>query len=262
MEADNKPPTNEPWSITTYFSEIRLFFAHPPSRFLLLNAFMYGVVMTVPDTFFFISLERDFKVSRTYSGICASAQIVASIPLFWFSDLLISRHGHFRLMFIAESVCLIRLLSYVILQPGVPGALYFLPIVQVLHGVTFALFWSSAVDAIHKLAPKDLTTSCIAALNVTYFTMAGAVGNVLWGTVYDHNTGGVVTVYWYATFLLVITILVLRQSASIITMGIADGVAGEGFAAQTSVNSQRAGVRNQTSSRSSSDRLKDGSIDL
>jgi hypothetical protein len=33
----------------TYVHEVSLFFAHPTCRALLVNAFFYGVVMTVPE---------------------------------------------------------------------------------------------------------------------------------------------------------------------------------------------------------------------
>jgi hypothetical protein len=45
------------------------FILHKTYRTILINSFLYGVIMTVPDTFLFVHLERDYGASRTYSGI-------------------------------------------------------------------------------------------------------------------------------------------------------------------------------------------------
>jgi predicted MFS family arabinose efflux permease len=77
-----------------------------------------------------------------------------------------------------------------------------------IHGLNFALYWSASIDAIHKLAPKDLRTICIAVLNVSYHTFGGALGNLIWGIVYDYH--GVVNVYKYAAFLMIGIVVLLK----------------------------------------------------
>lgn len=57
---------------TSTYNGIRNFFkfkVYNTYRTILINSFLFGVVMTVPDTFLFVNLERDFGASRTYSGI-------------------------------------------------------------------------------------------------------------------------------------------------------------------------------------------------
>ena len=46
-------------SIIVYITTLRQFLAHTSCRVVVINALVYGVVMTVPDTFLFISVERD-----------------------------------------------------------------------------------------------------------------------------------------------------------------------------------------------------------
>ena len=46
-------------SIIVYITTLRQFLAHSSCRVVLINSFFYGIVMTVPDTFLFISVEKD-----------------------------------------------------------------------------------------------------------------------------------------------------------------------------------------------------------
>jgi predicted MFS family arabinose efflux permease len=104
--------------------------------------------------------------------------------------------------------------------------LYVLPVVQLLHGFNFALYWAAAVDAIHKLSPKELTTTSMAALNVAYATFGAAVGSFLWGYVYD-SYGGVKSVYNCSALLLICTIAVLSGSRSLLNSANFTHLAGE-----------------------------------
>jgi predicted MFS family arabinose efflux permease len=199
----NTPMRND---LLSYISEMRQFFQSPPCRALLINIFGFGMAMTVPDTFLFISLEKDFHASRTYSGLCTATSIVACIPLFYYSESLLVKYGHFRMIMVAEYSCVIRLFLYSILPPSWPLSIYFILVVQMIHGLNFALLWSAAVDAMDKLSPSSLQTSCMAMLNVMFFTLSGACGNIIWGIVYDHS-GNVVVVYWASAVCLIFFIV-------------------------------------------------------
>ena len=198
-----------------YFTGLFSYMSNAPCRAILFNSFLYGVVMTVPDTFLFVSLDVDFKASRTFSGMITSTSIIACLPLFWYSTSLIAKHGHYNLIFLAESSCVVRLLAYSLLSPTRKLSLYILPGIQLIHGLNFALYWSATVDAIYSLAPVELTTICIAALNVTYYTFGGAVGNILFGFVYDYY-GGARCVYLCAVVLLLGTLGLLKSQQIII----------------------------------------------
>jgi hypothetical protein len=199
-----------------YAVEVYMFLSHATCRAILVNAFLYGMVMTVPDTFLYISLEKDFNASRTYSGIVTTISVLGCIPLFWYSNYYIAKYGHFNIIFFSECTCVIRLFSYALLSPTWPFSLYVLPVVQLIHGLNFALYWSAAVDAIHKLSPKELNTTSMAALNVAYATFGAAVGNLLFGYVYDLS-GGVNSVYNFSAILMILTIGLLSGSGSLLS---------------------------------------------
>ena len=198
-----------------YMKELSTYLSNAPCRAILINSFLYGVVMTVPDTFLFVSVEQDFKASRTYSGLLTSTSILACLPLFWFSGGLIMKYGHYKLIFTSQFTCIARLILYSLLAPDQSMSLYFLPCIQLIHGLNFALYWSAAIDAIHKLAPAELQTICIAALNVSFYTFGGAAGNVIWGHLYDYSKG-IFYVYLYSSLLLFCTVVLLRSQCSIL----------------------------------------------
>ena len=110
-----------------YAKEVYMFLSHATCRALLVNAFLYGIVMTVPETFFYISLEEDFDASRTYSGIITTISVLGCIPLFWYSTYFIATYGHFNIIFMSECSCVLRLFAYALLSPKWRFSLYVLP---------------------------------------------------------------------------------------------------------------------------------------
>ena len=212
----NKSTQSQPLTLNGYIREIRRFLMDAPCRILLFNAFVYGVVMTVPDTFLFISLEKDFAASRTFAGLCTTTSIIACIPIFWHSERLIERYGHYKMIFFAEVSCVARLLGYALCPTGWPQSKYFILAIQIIHGVNFALFWSAIVDAMYKFAPKDLSASCMATLNIVYFNLSAAIGNLVWGILYDLS-GGVTTVYVTSAIMLAICLAWFQRTEILIT---------------------------------------------
>ena len=95
---------------------------------------------------------------------------------------------------------------YTLVKPSTPNAELVLLSLQFIHGVNFALFWSASVDAIFKLAPPELENSCMATLNMIYHTIAGIVGNVVFGYLFDY--GGSELVYLSSAGVLALSIAI------------------------------------------------------
>jgi predicted MFS family arabinose efflux permease len=196
-------------SLSTYFADMRSFFSVATSRILLVNTFIYGLTMTIIDTFMYVSVEKDFGASRTFSGACTAASIISCLPVFYYSEYLLVRYGHFKLILVAEWACVVRLLLLSMLNPKRAFSQYFLLCIQLIHGLNFALFWSAAVDALFKLSPPGLTSSCLSTLNVMYFTLSGSAGNLLWGYVYN-TLESLSVVYFLGAALLSCMLLVFQ----------------------------------------------------
>lgn len=209
-------------SIIVYTTTLRQFLAHNSCRVVIINALVYGIVMTVPDTFLFISVEKDLGASRSFTGILTTTSILACLPLFYHSDALIAKYGHFKMILVSQQLCVLRLLMYALIPSnlGKKMSLGLILIISLIHGVNFALFWSAVVDTMYILSGNiteyhlvncspsllftdycgstrsggDLKASFMAALNLSFFTLGGAVGNALWGYLYT-LFGGIFYVY-------------------------------------------------------------------
>lgn len=201
--------------LQSYMRMVTQFTSSAPCRLILTNSLCYGVVMQVPDTYLFISLEKDFHASKSYSGFCTTVSIVACLPLFWYSQLLISKYGHHRLIFVAQALCVLRLVCLSLLVPSWEYSIYAILFVQLLHGFNFALFWSASVDAIFKFSPKDLASSSMALLNMVFFTGGGAVGSLVWGFIYEWG-GGVTHVYLISSLTLLVNVLYFFSEESLL----------------------------------------------
>ena len=57
--------------------------------------------------------------------------------------------------------------------------------VQVLQGLTFALMWSSAMEHVHKIAPKELIVTILMVNSMMHFGICGLLGNVLGGIIFN-----------------------------------------------------------------------------
>lgn len=202
------------YSLIQLFRELRQFFSNAPCRIILLTAIAYGAAMTVPDTFIFISLERDFHASRSFSGWLTIVSICSEIPIFWYSEYIISSVGVFRMIMIAMVTCVFRLLILSAISIDNHFSLVFLLILQLTHGLNFGLFWLAVADSILKLAPDGLLTSSMAALNIAYYTCGGSLGNLLWGWIYQSL--GVNSVYRIAAVVVILIVIAFRRTDSIL----------------------------------------------
>ena len=98
---------------------------------------------------------------------------------------MIRNYGHYKMITFAQVLCVIRLALYTFISPKTKNAAVYISCIQIFHGFNFALFWAAAVDAIAKLTPKEVANSCLASLNIIYFTFSGIVGNSVVGYIYD-----------------------------------------------------------------------------
>jgi len=185
------------------------FFSDRACRLLLTNALLYGIIMSVVETYLVLAIEKEYHANRTYSGSCTLMATLGCIPVYYFGKRLISAYKHSSLILFAMSVLVIRLVLQGVLQPNYWGHTYTLELlllVQVLHGGCYGLFWIVCVDAIYQLSPKHLRTSCMATLNCFYSVAGFSIGSLVWGFVYDYCGGMTYKFYVCAVISLLVVI--------------------------------------------------------
>jgi hypothetical protein len=104
LPSEPRPAANGAWKslvrqFCIFLTKYRMFFQAQGTCILAVNIFVYGSVMVVPDTFFFISLEREYDSSRTFNGLCTTVSTIACLPIFWWSILnnVIFKYGNLLL---------------------------------------------------------------------------------------------------------------------------------------------------------------------
>jgi MFS transporter, PPP family, 3-phenylpropionic acid transporter len=154
-------------------------------KHLLMNILAYGVVMSAVDSVIFTSLIKDYHTSASFGGMYTGVGVLSCLPAFYLSTALIEKHGHYNIMRFAQCACALRLFLMSLLPSRWEYSASCLLGTQLLHGASFALFWATAVDIMYKLAPPDMKNVSLGILNALYFTIGGAIGNILWSFVMD-----------------------------------------------------------------------------
>ena len=190
-----------------YGEQYRGFIGSGAIKTLLFNVLAYGTIMQVHDTFIYLLLERDFHASRTFSGLLTTVAVLSTLPLFWYADSLIKNYGHYRMILVSQTTCLLRLLIVSTIDPYWNYGLHVILLTQIIHGLNFALFWSAAVDLMAKLAHPDIKNGCMAALNMAYYTLGAAAGSFAWGAV-DLRWGSMRVMYLIAAAATILMILI------------------------------------------------------
>jgi len=147
---------------------------------------MAGASMAITDIYLFLWLD-----------VCGGTPMLMGIALFCtcVTEVVIFYNGARIKQALSLDWCLIltpfaysvRQVYYWMLPSlGSPWAV--LP-VQFLHGVTFGLYWNTANDFVHEIAPKGLTASMMGVFSAV--NSAGSLaGSLLGGIAYDAFGGG------------------------------------------------------------------------
>ncbi len=112
---------------------------------------------------------NDVQVSYCYS-LAAAAEVL----VFWFSDRLLAGRSAVRFMIAAALVQATRW-TLVWAFPSIAVVIWS----NLLHAVTFGLFFAASVVFVHRLSPAELRTSGQTLLALAYFGFAALGGNLL-----------------------------------------------------------------------------------
>lgn len=134
---------------------------HDALKFILYDIFVYGTVMTIIDSIMTTSLMTDYSTSASFGGMYTGMGVVSCIPAFYVSTQVIEMYGHYHVFLFAQITCVVRLLINAMLDIHWEHSPSVLLCTQLLHGICFALYWSTAVDIMYKLAPPDMKNTSL-----------------------------------------------------------------------------------------------------
>ncbi|HEX9013308.1 MAG TPA: major facilitator superfamily domain-containing protein 6 [Anaerolineaceae bacterium] len=123
---------------------------------------------------------KEMGASAGLIGMSSSINAMAEAPMMLFSSFLVRRLGLKRMLGLAYGLYAVRFLLYG-LMPSPEWALA----IGLMHGVTFGMFWVSAVVYMSELAPPSLRTTNQTLL-WALMNFAGVIGSPVSGWIFDH----------------------------------------------------------------------------
>ena len=149
---------------------------------LILTAVLVGgITAGVINSFLFIFLE-DLNGTQTLMGLSNAAACTSEVVMFHFADRVIGRIGHFNAIKIGLAANVVRLGLYSFL-----GNPWFVLLLELLHGFTFSVMWSSVVTYCSEISSQTQLSATIQGILSGVFAglgpmLGGTVGGVLYFT--------------------------------------------------------------------------------
>jgi len=147
--------------------------------FLLLSVFLISAGATTIWNFYFIYMKEN-GASASLVGYGISLQGLCELPLFYFSAKIIGRFGIKTTLLITVFTTALRMLLYSLIKN--PNVALF---IEVLHGISWSLFWVVCVEYVNMLVREDWRATGQSLLYAAYYGVGAIVGNFWTGYLYN-----------------------------------------------------------------------------
>jgi MFS transporter, PPP family, 3-phenylpropionic acid transporter len=148
----------------------------------LFEVAIIGAGMGIVDSFLFVYLQNQLNASTELCGYSVGVTVLLELPIFHFSDFLLSRLGHDALFILSMLAYSTRVIGYTFLTPT---TVWWVLLLEFSHGITFACMWISSIDYATVVAPKEWSTSVQSLLSTALTCVGGGLGPVLGGLVME-----------------------------------------------------------------------------
>jgi MFS transporter, PPP family, 3-phenylpropionic acid transporter len=156
-------------------------FNNPTLLFLLLAVVLTSAGATTIWNFYSIYMKEN-GASASLVGYGLSFQGLCELPVFYFSAMIIRRLGIKTTLVITILATALRLWLYsVIGNPKLAIA------IEVLHGISWSLFWVVCVECVNSLVDEDWRATGQSLLYAAYFGAGAIAGNFWTGYLYDEK---------------------------------------------------------------------------
>ncbi|KAI8895996.1 major facilitator superfamily domain-containing protein [Globomyces pollinis-pini] len=153
---------------------------------------LLGLVFAIIGSYLFIFMSTTWKASPTVLGMTTPLSVFCELPLFFYSNRLLKYFGTKKLMIGAHLLLLLRFLLYmylpIILQEQInshPYINYIVIPIELLHGASFGLYWSSGLEYVQVTAPKRYIQTFIGIYCSLSNNAGGIIGNTIGGVLYE-----------------------------------------------------------------------------
>jgi PPP family 3-phenylpropionic acid transporter len=146
---------------------------------LLICVFLISTGATTIWNFYSIYMKEN-GASASLVGYGISLQGLCELPLFYFSARIIKKFGIKNTLLITVFATAFRLLLYSMVKN--PYAAIF---IELLHGISWSLFWVVCVEYVNMLVRVDWRATGQSLLYAAYFGVGQIAGNFWTGYLYD-----------------------------------------------------------------------------
>ncbi len=175
-----KPDKEKQTSSTPYsFKNIEEVFGNKVLIFLLICVFLISAGATTIWNFYSIYMKEN-GASASLVGYGISFQGLCELPLFYFSAKIIGKFGIKTTLLITIFATALRLLLYSVVKN--PNAAI---LIEVLHGISWSLFWVVCVEYVNLLVKEDWRATGQSLLYAAYYGAGAIIGNFWTGYLYD-----------------------------------------------------------------------------
>ena len=168
-------------STSAPFDNVKQVFNNPLLIFLLSAVVLVSAGATTIWNFYSIYMKEN-GASASLVGYGLSFQGLCELPMFYFSATIIQRLGIKTTLVITVLATALRLWLYsVIKDPKIAIA------IEVLHGISWSLFWVVCVECVNSLVNEDWRATGQSLLYAAYFGAGAIAGNFWTGYLYDEH---------------------------------------------------------------------------
>lgn len=186
--------------LASYRAGLRVLLGNGRFLLLLFVALLFGAGIATLLSYLFLYMA-ELGASETLMALTLTVATISEIPFLFISGRLIRRYGADRI--IAASVLLMAGRAFAFAWMPAP---WWVIVINLFQGPTFATFWAAAVSQANRLAPAGLGATAQGALGGAMFGLGSAAGSFLGGVGYERY--GAPTLYQATAWLLVLTFIV------------------------------------------------------
>ncbi len=162
-----------------FWGNLRFFVTSGPWLVFLLTIFINGLGMSFTNNFLFLYINS-LHASKTLMGLTLFVASLSELPAFFFAGQLLHRWGSRGLLIAALLAQVVRMLAYAVMP-----APWLVLVINLLHGLTFSAMWVAAVNYANQQAPAGLGATAQGVLSGMSMGLAGVVGALIGGFLYD-----------------------------------------------------------------------------
>lgn len=207
-----KIPFHQISSQPPFFRGIRKLLSNRSWLLFLFLVFAGGAGQAVIHNFLFLHMN-DLGASKTMMGFALTVATLSELPIFFFSDRLLTRWSAKGLFVFATGVYIIRVmvLSFI----TTPRLIL---VTQLFHGLNFSIMWVAGVSYADEIAPLGLGATVQGLFSGIFMGISTAIGALLGGMLYQNFGGAIMYRTMSIGVALSLLIFLIAQRMSIKTL--------------------------------------------